>query len=66
VARASRYEVAVRSAEGDVLQQKSSVATTILFNGLPDRDVFVRVIAYDSQGEELARSPLVRAPSRRP
>jgi hypothetical protein len=65
VARASRYEIAVRSAEGDVLQQKSSAATTIVLDGIPDGDVFLRVTAY-SQGEEIARSRLVRVPSRRP
>ena len=64
VARASRYEIAVRSAEGEVLQQKSSGATTIVFDGVPARDVFIRVTAYDSQGEEIARSPFVRVPSR--
>lgn len=66
VARASRYEVVVRSSEGEVLQQKSSAATTIVLDSVNDRDVFLRVTAYDSQGEEIARSPLVRAPSRSP
>ena len=66
VARASRYEVAVRSAEGEVLQQKSSAATTIVLDGVSDGEVFLRVTAYDSQGEEIARSPFVRAVSRRP
>ena len=64
VARASRYEIAVRSAEGEVLQQKASTATTILLDGVSDREVFIRVTAYDSQGEEIARSPLVRVPPR--
>ena len=64
VARASRYDVALRSAEGEVLQQKPSVATTMVLDGVPDREVFIRVTAYDSQGEEIARSPFVRAPSR--
>jgi hypothetical protein len=66
VARASRYEIAMRSAEGEVLQQKSSAATTIVFDDVSGRDVFICVTAYDSQGEELARSPFVRAPSRGP
>ncbi len=64
VTRASRYEIAVRSAEGEVLQQKSSTATTIALRVVPDRDVFIRVTAYDAEGEEIARSPLVRVSSR--
>ena len=40
------------------------VDTTILFDGVSDRDVFIRVTAYDSEGEEIARSPLVRVPPR--
>lgn len=65
VAHASHYEIAFRSAEGEVLQQKSSAATTIVLDGVTG-EVFVRVTAFDPQGEEIARSPFVRAPSRRP
>lgn len=64
VARATRYETDLRSAEGEVLQQKPSTATTVVLDGVSEEEVYVRVMAYDAQGEEIARSPLVRAPSR--
>jgi hypothetical protein len=63
VSGATRYDVVARNAEGDVLRQKSSVATAVALDGTLEGDVFVRVVAMNAEGEEIARSPVVRAPS---
>jgi hypothetical protein len=66
VPAADRYRVEARDADGDLLEERSSAGTSAAFDGLSDHDVFVRVTALDAQGEEIARSALVHAPSRAP
>jgi len=66
VAQAARYRVQVRNAEGDVIRDRRSEGTSAAFDDLSGRAVFIRVTALDAQGEEIARSPLVRAPSGSP
>lgn len=66
IANAVRYRVEARDAEGELLREQFSNGTSAALDALPDRNVFIRVTAFDAQGEEIARSPLVRAPSRSP
>ena len=63
VSGATRYDVTARNAEGEVLRRQSSVVTNVALDGTLEGDVFIRVAALNAEGEEIARSPLVRAPS---